>query len=519
MTLERPPIKLNLSLFLGLLCLVLSTYLGYVVRFVGLMGDEGDTMAAANLITQGYVLYRDIFSHHFPFSYYWVALAFGLFGPSIAVARLSILAFQLIAFAVTMIVTRRPWVVGMVALLWTGVGYFYVGNLALYQSLSAIALMPILLIVYFILTKQQSLTYGASVLIAIFSLCAISANPLMLFPIGVALLCLVASKPPLRPLALLFGPMVAGGLLYGGYLVATNSIADFWDGAFTFNVDYYGRYSQAPSENYIVKILVNAGTLLHLVTPDRAMFPIEALQTLDPATRWLLSEQFGKLAIIGLTLVLVRRHPLAALFVYGVAAAALFRGRTNFDHLPFLAVAIAVIPLFWTVNSPIGRWQTSVQGVLRGGVIIILVWMLGGSLVYLTQDASRRDYATTFAFFDSEATTVRTLLCGTPAHVTHYPGNPYLLFLVGAPPVSRYLFMLPWVADRGMDEELAALKAREYAVVVFRKDQEVWGRPASSFLEPLYTYVTTHYSTQDQVYYLSPKVQQACDVASTPTPP
>ena len=37
----------------------------------GSFGDEFDTLAAAKLMTKGNILYRDIFSHHFPREQHW----------------------------------------------------------------------------------------------------------------------------------------------------------------------------------------------------------------------------------------------------------------------------------------------------------------------------------------------------------------------------------------------------------------------------------------------------------------
>ena len=47
------------------------------------IGDEGDTFAVGWLIANGRCLYKDVFSHHFPFSYLWVAAIVKVFGASI----------------------------------------------------------------------------------------------------------------------------------------------------------------------------------------------------------------------------------------------------------------------------------------------------------------------------------------------------------------------------------------------------------------------------------------------------
>jgi hypothetical protein len=125
---------------LGLLLLAGAFIIGCVLIHLGSFTDESDDLAAGLLISRGYVLYRDIFSHHFPFTYYWVAGIFRLFGPSIFTARLSILWFQLIAFAWTMKLTRLYAPIGFAGLIWSITGHYYQNNLVLYSAFSSISL-------------------------------------------------------------------------------------------------------------------------------------------------------------------------------------------------------------------------------------------------------------------------------------------------------------------------------------------------------------------------------------------
>ena len=64
--------------------------------------DEADNLVVGLLLTRGYVLYRDVFSHHFPFPYYWVAAIVSLFGKSIFAVRLSVWLFQIVSFGIAM---------------------------------------------------------------------------------------------------------------------------------------------------------------------------------------------------------------------------------------------------------------------------------------------------------------------------------------------------------------------------------------------------------------------------------
>ncbi|MCL4562537.1 MAG: hypothetical protein M1281_18235 [Chloroflexi bacterium] len=83
------------------------------------MADEGDTITVGWLISQGQVLYRDIFSHHFPFAYLWVGAVFRLFGPSILAARLSVVVFRTALFAASMKLSRMFFPTGLIAVVWS----------------------------------------------------------------------------------------------------------------------------------------------------------------------------------------------------------------------------------------------------------------------------------------------------------------------------------------------------------------------------------------------------------------
>ncbi len=100
---------------LGWLLILLSFCIGMMLLRVGIFNDEADNLVAGRLILQGQQLYTNIFSHHFPFAYYWTAFSILIFGQSISLLRLSILIFQTAAFITAMLVTEVYISVGLVA--------------------------------------------------------------------------------------------------------------------------------------------------------------------------------------------------------------------------------------------------------------------------------------------------------------------------------------------------------------------------------------------------------------------
>lgn len=84
-----------------------AIYFSCFYNFGRLDPDEGIILQGAQRILQGQVLYRDFFSFLTPGSYYWFALFFRIFGSSILVARLVLLAEGALLSVFTYLLSRR----------------------------------------------------------------------------------------------------------------------------------------------------------------------------------------------------------------------------------------------------------------------------------------------------------------------------------------------------------------------------------------------------------------------------
>src|SRR5512146_1332285 len=108
--------------------LVLSFIFGLTKIYYGRFVDEADTITVGWLISRGSVLYRDVFSHHFPFSYYWTAGVVSIFGNSFPAVRVSILLLQIALFAAAMWMTRFYLAIGLASLVWNLINQFHRGQ-------------------------------------------------------------------------------------------------------------------------------------------------------------------------------------------------------------------------------------------------------------------------------------------------------------------------------------------------------------------------------------------------------
>jgi hypothetical protein len=229
--------------WLGWLLLAASFLIGFSTIYVKAFSDEADNLVVGLLLTRGYVLYRDLFSHHFPFPYYWAAAVVSLFGKSIFAVRLSVWLFQIASFAVAMRLSRLYLTLGLAALLWSLIRHFYRANMILYSVFAATSLLVVFAVVLLICLKHSKIEWKHSLTIGLFSTIAFLSDPLAIYAILVAIAFLLTIDFKRATLTLLF---IAAGLLgYGGFLIVTGTFGDFIRDAVLFNSQIYAKYRYA----------------------------------------------------------------------------------------------------------------------------------------------------------------------------------------------------------------------------------------------------------------------------------
>jgi hypothetical protein len=307
----------------GLALLGLSFGVGAIGIHFGLFVDEGGKLAGGWLITQGEVLYRDVFSHHQPLTYYWLAGVFALLGPSVLAARLSMLFFNLIAFAVLMRATRQYGLVGVAALGWGAFGHVIGGQMALYNTLAAASLAVVLGIGLAALasaaapSRLQMAALGGYAALAV--LADITLAPGVL---GEALL-LALHRPARRRLPLALPWIAAPFVLWAMYLLATGSAGAAYDSLVRFNAEIYPRYYHFDPATWLNALARTAAAALYIWKPAYWQLSAAAFGPASHITelgRWLFGGFLFRVAVLlsGGAL-MVRRHWLAALLVYGLA--------------------------------------------------------------------------------------------------------------------------------------------------------------------------------------------------------
>lgn len=350
-TVKQKIARLN-QIQLGVVLLAVSVIINIAQIYWGNLPDEGDNIASGLLITKGYLLYKDIFSHHFPLPYHWAAAVISLFGASITAIRGSLFLFQTVTFWLTQRYTRFYLAVGLAAFTWSLIGGVYFHNLFLYQNIKSVSLFFIVIFTFAVLGGYITLREQHALVIGTFAALAILCDPLSVYVVGAVLLALLISARNLKKMALILLPLALASFTYVFYFQVTNSLMAFWDDIIHFNSSIYSKYilvDQLPLKAFWRA--VSKG--LHIV--DARWLEFDPMRPFDKYSilpdRWFFTGFLYRASVLLLVIFLLYRRKYGqALFLYLVCALFIAARSEEIVHAnPFILVALFSGCLFITV--------------------------------------------------------------------------------------------------------------------------------------------------------------------------
>ena len=512
------------------------------------LGDEGNTITIGWLVAKGWRLYDEVFSHHFPFSYLWVASVVKVFGASFIALRISLILLRTLIFAIAMKLSRYTFAVGLMALSWSLLGHFYVGNGLLYHTFTGmfdVAAFVIGLAVLEGKTPGRGFALGTTgILLGL----AMLTDPLKLLPAGVLVLAVFFSDLswPLRIDPVKRGIVRAGTIatmmivplaIYALWLISTNSMLDFYQAVIDFNLRVYSKYSPRITPwdifNSITGFLdlFNEQWRIHL-SPYYEWGSFVRLDT------WVFTSFFFRLAIVMTSIVsLAQRKILRSFYIYLFAAVILVRGSTYFHASPFVLLSLCVGSFLLSGDLSSTKSSSNLQKNLKPEKIRVksaialslfawltlfpmFTWLNIRGAAFLIENKEKMAYSDKLAGIDVDAAYLRKATCNQPgARILIYPYEPIQYFAAQILPASKYHFLLPWVAEIGQEQAISDL-AKQPALVLIAREGQVWGYPVQQYLAKLLEYLDQHYIFIEKAgpyqVYMSPKLEKLCQGASNP---
>ena len=499
---------------LGWLLLAAQFLLGLVTLYWGAHVDEADNLVVGDLILHGAALYKDVFSHHFPFPYFWMAGMIALAGKSIFAARFSLLIFQTIAFIVAMCVSRKHLLVGLTALMWGLVRPFYSGHMLLYTSFAGVSLFVVLVVTYAILDEMVTPGWKHWSTLALFSWIAFLSGPLSLYAILVSLAFLLLKHPAS---GLKTGLLLLAGLTIPLLLLAvTGALQPFWQSAILFNAQVYDKYAEANPvrlTDFFTQVFTGLGI------PFGQWFNFDPFKPIQigyaQIDAWFFTGFLYRLGLISAALTLILKRKISAgAYLYLFAAGTLLIARIHFRSQAFILVALTGLAVLAVEGIQRDRVKPALASAARTVRVIALVMALWLGVRLIQQvflDRADFSYESNFRKYERDAMRLDRLACGRPdVRLAHYPEGVYSYWFSGLQPASKYIFMWPWVAEVGQAEMIRELEGEQYVIVIVT-DELVWDEYATSdYLRPLLDYLDANYHKLSKETYISPALFNAC---------
>lgn len=492
--------------------LVVAAAVGWPAIHLPSFVDEFDTLSTGWLMATGSVLYRDVFSHHFPLPYAWVAIIVRVVGRSFGAVRASIWLYTFGTMAVVMLLTRRRLATGVFALSWALIRVMYNGHMAMYTTWSALAVWVVFVLAFEAQADGARRDAATGVVFGLASAVAVLSDPLSIYAVAVGSIALAVRSRRQFAIAVAAGGAIAAMLF--GPLALRGGLGPFWSDVMRFNARYSAHFL-GKSPYRLPEMQWIAQTGLRVADPLWRNFdPLKALSwDYGMFDRWAFTGLAYRVALlVACASWLFARRPAWAIGMYAFVVAL----HAN-DRLGIRAAAVAIIAVWIMAAYATGEWPAPLGGRIgRVGVGVAAAVLLAfltarvATFAYAPAHWTARQAQYLTEIFERDR--LRTLACDQPnVELAGWPGQLSTYWYTTWRPVAGYLYFWPWVAEAGLPKVLEHLADPDVRAVVMLRDTVVWGRwDTRDYLAPLHRMLEERYVPAGPDTWVSPALAASC---------
>lgn len=321
--------------------------------------DENDHLAAGYLMHKGRRLYKDIFTHHFPFPYYWTFFFTPFWGDTasraVGVFRLGLLVLYLISFSTVFLCLKNrksKYALSLWMAIFSLFFTLYYGQAILSETFSAIAIVSIFWLTLPVLLKWEKFDLPKIIISTFFAFIGAWSQPLLFFLFIIP--TIMAPKNHRLKAILLSFAVNAAPLLYFLFL---NQLQPFLEQAIWFNFAIYSKYYVGLDDRYSTTPLLQ--NLLPFLENEFHLFthlsnPLQFSQFFLHLSFIILAGIIIKTKNVKNILILLFLLAASRIREIKIVTGELF----NFGIFPFLAIASASFSLLMTLIFPKkGQWR------------------------------------------------------------------------------------------------------------------------------------------------------------------
>ncbi|KPL72103.1 hypothetical protein ADN00_16675 [Ornatilinea apprima] len=527
----------------GSFLIILSFIIGFFTIYVTLYNaaDESDVLTLGSLISKGYILYNDYFSHHFPLPYIWTSIIIKLFGSSIQVARLSILILRVLIFYIAMRLSKYYIVIGLTSVSWSLLSYLYLGNMVLYDSLSAIFNTAAIVVTIAILTSNIKDSLGRYFFIGITSSLSVFSDPTKAFPfivLFIGLFVYILKTNPykkLYPQQLVYKLLILVfsfslvGIFFLVYLLATSSFDNFFKDAVLFNYHTYSKYAGSFEVKNLFKQFFSLLDIFNRAW-SKNVSPLIRMDNFLELDFSIYTGFLYRFSILTLVLFLIsNKNFLAGLILYMYAATNLMRANRLFHSSSFVLLAIfttfMVLGYLMQVfrkgylnhgnfsNKTIHNKLIQIVRLVASSLVFLLfLWLNFRSCQFIINNSEKFTYNYNFSNPINSSSQFIALTCGAEdVKILSYPLNPQVYFWSGLEPASSQIFLLPWNAELYQSLVIKELSNQKNVIIVVDQEAVVWGKyKFQEYASNLINFLNENYVYLPSGYYVSTSLYKLC---------
>lgn len=427
--------------------------------------DENDHLTVGYLMTEGRLLYKDIFSHHFPFPYYWTYLFTFLWSdgnPSrtISIFRLSLTVLQLIIFATVFILSQKKitkilfsfWII-LFSLFYS----LYQGNLILSESFGAVFIAGYTWILLPILFIWEKYHFGKGIALIMLAALSFWTQPLY----GLLYIIPFFFKQKREEKLKLVFISVSTVLIPLVILWANHKLTDFIEQAVWFNYRVYPK----PFFNYIHPHSTLPPILLTVI-----LFFQNEFKLFTSVSNWLQIFQFithVSVYVILFTLIKRKEYMYSLIFILLLATSRLREIKVvagvpfNFGIYPFIVIgSICAGMLLYSLFK-----KHKVSAIVLG-LTLVLSAAIPMKPIFLQSLDRSYNYNVFWSPKQQIGQTIQSLTHSNET-ILVYPHDVDLYYFAQRLPPDRFLYWFPWIdiVEKYKKERLYALKNNSPAVI------------------------------------------------------
>lgn len=502
--------------------------------------DEADNFTGGWLISKGFVLYKDIFSHHMPLPYYHVNLLIK-FGMDDVIGLRIGMSLTILFFWVLIIVIFKDKIdykiLSLLIFLSAIAHPLFMGHMFLADSFFAYSTLIIFL--YFFSQPQLNFKLIDQIVISLMIFISIMSTLISIYSIIVLVLYYILTKltqflrvektniknqlsSEIKFVFMILAPFILSLILF----CLTDSLQQFYNEAYLFNKLYYVQFTGPLTEVRFFEPIkaYSEHIFFYISNVDWLINKKSFIWVVPPWNNTLLFFE-GFLVISNLIILVIfwkKRNLYFSILYFSFLAFLRIRGGefhgSGWIHgVPYYLLSFFSIGFVLTeayefliykykllLNSR--RPTTEVKlyiiliVVLYGFLAIIFVGVL--SYAYVSNGSGTGEHNNYVSTYDNIIQTI------TQPNDTIWvaPLEPSLFITNNRLPASRYTFYLPWqsVSDEINEELIEDLKVKKPPLIIFARDAVIWDRYVlKDYGEVIDDYIQTNYyqvDSDDPVY-------------------